>query len=262
MKKIILVVASILLLTGCSVEYNLTIEEENITENISIIPENDEENSMLNIYNKPEEVFLNSPVYSESNEKLEGVEYYSITKVLNANIYQMNLDYKYKFQDFINANIVNNSVSIFKFEKNGDIYILNTGANLKIFENYKSLNNVKISIKLSDKYQVILNNAITSENNEFIWYVDRSNFKTSPITLNFINLEEQKNNGQNSEPENNVGNNIENNLNNNENNLNNNENLEKLENTNDNIIIGALFIGFILVLILILFIKRLFLKQK
>ena len=66
MKKIMLLLITVMFLTGCNVEYNLTISKDNISESINLISEDYEESDIINLYQKPIEAFNNSPVYSES----------------------------------------------------------------------------------------------------------------------------------------------------------------------------------------------------
>lgn len=238
MKKIILLGLMMFVLTGCNVEYNLTINEDTIYESIDLLSETAEESYILSVYTKPIEVSLDSPMHSESNEKLPDVEYYNTSKLLNNGLYQMNINYEHNFNDYKNSNIISNSVSVLKIEKSKGIYIFNTGATLKVFDNYKELNNLTIKIKLSDKFELVSSNADEVINNEYIWNVSRNDYKTNPITLSFKKIE--KNNSTNNNENNNV--NIQNN----------NE-----ENTStDYMLVVFSFIGFIIVLLVIVIFSK------
>ena len=92
MKKIILLITTLFILSGCNVEYELNITNDNdYIENINIISENSNESSIINSYAKPIEAFDNSGNYSESLEEIPGVEYYDLSKSLNSNnLYNLN----------------------------------------------------------------------------------------------------------------------------------------------------------------------------
>ena len=104
-KRIILTSIILLLLTGCSVDYNLSITEEKIAEEIYLYAENNTDNSA--IYNNQEylEAYTDSEKSSETNQKLEGVEYYSIEKYLENNFYTAKLAYSFSKDNYIKSKI-------------------------------------------------------------------------------------------------------------------------------------------------------------
>lgn len=248
MKKLIVLVVSILFLTGCNVEYSLNISEDSIFENINIISENDSESNIISSYLKPVEAFINSPIYSESVEKVPGVEYYNVSKLINNGWYNLRLNYNYDLKEFQNANIINHSVSIFKFDNKKDEYNLNTGARLKIFDSY-DINNLTIKIILSDYYEYINSNANSINGNEYIWYITREDYKTRPINLVF---KEKKNDIENP----NTGNADVQNPNNNSQNNNQNINIGEKNSSNDVILVICLLLGFIFAITIVLTLSK------
>ena len=251
MKKICFLIVSIMFLTGCNVEYTLNISEDSIYENVFIISENDNESNVLGNYLKPVEAFVNSPIYSESTEKVPGVEYYNFNKSINNGWYNLNLNYIFNFEEYKNSNIINHSVSIFKFEEKNNEYSLNTGARLKIFDSY-NINNLTIKITLDNEYEYISSNANSVFGNEYTWYITKNDYKTRPINLVF-KLKEENTNPENPNNGNSGVQNPNNNITNNNNqNINGNE-----KNSSDDIIlIISLLVGFIFVLSLVLIMSK------
>lgn len=242
MKKIILLVISILFLTGCNVEYNLNISEDVFYENINIISETENESNIISSYLKPIEAFINSPMHSESIEKLPDVEYYNSNKLINNGLYNLNLNYYFDINEFKNANIINHSVSIFKFTKKNNEYNLNTGARLKIFDSY-DINNLTIKITLDEYYEYVNSNADNIFNNEYTWYINKDNYKTRPINFSF-KVKKDNNTG------------VQNPNNNNTQNNNQNININEKNNSNDLILIVCLLMGFIFVITMVLTLSK------
>lgn len=235
MKKIILLFIMIFLLTGCNVEYTLTINENNIYENINIIAETEVENTRISSYLKPVEAYINSPLNSESLEKLPGVEYYEMNKSNNNELYTLNLNYNFPYEEFKKGNIINSSVSVLKIIEEDGIYQINSGANIKaVGEN--TINNLIIKFILDDKYETVYSNADYTLNNEFIWYINKDNYKANPITFSY----QEKGTNQDEDNKPNISEkptDIPN---------------EKVDNTNTIILVICSFLAFILVLSLVI----------
>jgi len=238
MKKIVLLLIMIFMLTGCSVEYNLIISEDSITEDIYLKSENENESNIIYNYLKPVEAFIDSPMNSESNEKLDGVEYYVMNKNINSlNLYELNLNYKFNYDDFINSNIVNQSVSLFEIDKSYGVYYLDTGASLNIFDLYPELNTLKVSISLNELYEIVDTNADKIIDNVYIWNVTRNNYTSNPISISFKEKPVEEENQYEEE--------------------NNNENEQKKEvSKGDILLVLTLLGGFLVVLVLLIILTR------
>ncbi len=241
MKKIILLITTLFILSGCNVEYELNITNDNdYIENINIISENSNESSIINSYAKPIEAFDNSGNYSESLEEIPGVEYYDLSKSLNSNnLYNLNLKYQFNYDNFNESNIINHSVSVLKIDDERGVYILNTGATLKIFEMY-DINEMTIKITLDDNLEVVNSNASSNEGNTYYWHVNNDNYKTSPITFSYQEKKEEVPNDDNNE------------FVDNDNNLNDNA----VDSTNDILLVVLITMIFIVVLSAIIIISK------
>jgi len=234
MKKIIILLLFVVLLTGCDVNYRLEITKDKIVESFDIIGNNDEENLLLQNYIVPIEAFVNSPVYSESNEKIPGVEYYAVTK----NGYnQLSANYAFNFEDYKNSNIINRVFSSIKIINEKGSYSIYTGLNVKIFDYYKNLNHLNISVVVDDNFEIISTNSTTQNQNTLTWNINKNNYNNYPMFLEIKDKtysynEEEKNTSIISNKTNNK---------------------EKINDENDILLLTILLLAFVLILFIIIF---------
>ncbi len=185
MKKLSLLLI-LVLLTGCSVDYNLTINENNeFDESIYIQAENDSESQSL--FNDPWPI---KALYSDLDsgeypEELEGVEYYKSNLVLNNNYYLKKLSYKFNSENIYDNNSIKTCYESFyvnKDEKEKTIS-LSTSSKFLCMENYPSLNEVNIKINIANP--VVTHNASKINGNTYEWNITRDNYENSGIIIKF-----------------------------------------------------------------------------
>lgn len=175
MKKI-LILLSVFLLTGCSVEYNLNFNDEKLEENISIILSGDSYNDVAIEQLKKEKVFA---IYDGI-----GKEEYDITFKDNNDIFTSNYKHTYSLEDYNRGTIINQCYDAIGFAKNEDEYMLTTSNEFRcLYYNYMDVDSVKISITTNHK--VVSNNADMVEKNTYIWEINESNAKNKPIRIVF-----------------------------------------------------------------------------
>ena len=185
MKKIkyIITLALIMVLTGCSAEYNIEINHNYINEELKIL--NDTENK--------------SNAYSYMFAIEDESKLYDFTKKGNDATYK----YRYLFSNFEKSNFANKCFSAFKAYSKDGIYTIQTGSHFLCDSldagdyggiNYDSL---VVKIKVND-YEVIDNNADEIKDNVYIWNIDKNNLDDNKITLQF---KLQKENGSQKEEE-------------------------------------------------------------
>ena len=184
-KKLIFASLIILFLTGCEASYSITIKDNEVIEEFSAISYDsntwdieDEDGwslkkEFLTNYEENTPSIYAFDISSETNERIEGVDYYE--KDFYETSSEMKLTYKYTFnkEDYSNSVIVNGIFETFRFEEKDDIITINSGKNFSAFYNYTSLDNLKVSVTLVDK-QVISNNADEVKGNTYIWNINRS----------------------------------------------------------------------------------------
>lgn len=253
MKKIILCVLVLFFLSGCSVNYEINITKEYISENITLKAENEKDNQILSNYLEPIPAFLNSPVSSENYEKLPGIEYYDLTKSQDENgDYLLNLKYNFKLKDYKESYIVNNSISNFYYILEDGTISISTSLFIKAFEYNNEISVLNLIINISDDYEIIDTNAQNRNGNSLTWHITYDDHKKSSINLKL----KEKNNDTTSPgnggdqnptqkpsqtPSSNPGsNNID----------------EKEANSNDIVIVVGALLAFTIFLVLIIYIKN------
>lgn len=159
--KSIFIVLFLLLLTGCSVEYNLDISKNEYIENIDIL------DGIITLNGEDANKKLNEII--RSNKTIGGPLYgYNVEKILNNDQYGLKL------------NLDNYDLSTFKTcFSNFDISVVNDYYILKGDSGFNCLNiwnkdyTIKININIDGK--IIDSNANQVRNNIATWYIDSEN---------------------------------------------------------------------------------------
>ena len=173
MKKIMLVIVFLILLTGCSNEYNLKIDKDNINEKITIIVDKskifDESLSPdMDIYSTDSiNYLLNEDIHAILNNRNEKY----VKKVdEKGNFINVTLEYTYKAESYLRAQILNNCFEkIDVKESSKDIYIHLSGK-------FSCLgNNNDLDFVIDSNNRVLSQNADTKKFNKYIWNINNSN---------------------------------------------------------------------------------------
>jgi hypothetical protein len=173
MKKIMLVIVFLILLTGCSNEYNLKIDKDNINEKITIIIDKskifDESLSPdMDIYSTDSiNYLLNEDIHAILNNRNEKY----VKKVdEKGNFINVTLEYTYKAESYLRAQILNNCFEkIDVKESSKDIYIHLSGK-------FSCLgNNNDLDFVIDSNNRVLSQNADTKKFNKYIWNINNSN---------------------------------------------------------------------------------------
>ena len=169
MKKFILLVLIVIMLTGCQSNFYVKIGEGKIEQNINIF--------LSNANQKPYELIRKS-VYSVEND-VEGLGYFTIenskeSNPLNASISYIISSYEYDYGIsfcYDNQNITYSN-NILKIE---------TSNYFNCFDKYSILDDVNINVTTG--YKVLENNADKVDGNTYTWNITKSNKKGIKLTL-------------------------------------------------------------------------------
>ena len=154
--KYFIIIMILTILTGCSIEYNLYVTDNYIDENINISADDNSEN--INDANKK----YNPLHYSDD------IEYNQTVKRKNGKII-VNLQYRYKLEEFKNANSFNQGF----YNRNVSLEDNIININLSDFSGFAPT--VDFDIKVKTKNEVIESNADIVKGNTYIWHVDGKN---------------------------------------------------------------------------------------
>lgn len=189
MKKIIMLLFLVVLLTGCSANVNLTVTSNNIEEEIIITAYSDSDTTKEQVASSFRTfipVFANVPLSdTEPDVKKSGIEYY--TRRVNdlGSGYRFSYKYKYKFDDYKNSKSVNfgfDSKTIQRNSGDKNIMISTDSSGLNYFEQYPDLETVTINIKCA--YKMIDNNADYVNGNTYTWVLRKGTRKSIYLLVN------------------------------------------------------------------------------
>lgn len=207
MKKILILLTLVVLLTGCSANVNITVTSNNIEEEIIINAYSDRDTNKAQIYSsfrKYMPVFNNVPLSdTEPDTKKDGVEYYTRREQDLGSGYRFEYKYKYNFDDYKNSRTVKlgfNSRTIQRNPGDKNIMISTDSGGLKFFEQYPDLETVTVNIKSA--YKMIENNADFVNGNVYTWVLRKGTKKSIYLLLDDPNAVQQSS-GDNNGSENN-----------------------------------------------------------
>jgi len=189
MKKIILLIITIFILTGCSAEYELIYENNYFNESLKLTSYKNESfiNYVNTNYNR--NYFINYKLQLGDMSETEYISKYGGVynkKIINEeNNYGIELGYNYdKKEEYINSSIVYNLFDNIYVNEN-----IIRATNIKnIFESYDSLKEIKIVFS-TDK-NVISTNCDEEKDGKYYWYINNNNYKQKDIK---IDLDENEN---------------------------------------------------------------------
>lgn len=207
-KKILLfiyVCICLFCLTGCDATYNLTIDGNSYQESTAIVENNsaywesgDYPSKSLLEYGLEHPFALDSetPIFSETNDKISGLDYYNVENLSDNNSVGIRFDGTFDSDSFERSNMVVSNYNRFvKATIDGNV-VLSTGERLKSFDQYINLNRVIINIKTNNK--VVKHNADEVNGNTYTWTIDRNNYIDKSVYFEFEQPKESGGDGASS----------------------------------------------------------------
>lgn len=167
MKKFIIIFCLVLFITGCTGQYNVTINKDTIEEEISAKMEKTDQYNMI----------INNDFYPlHSNFS----KIYSKKVNTDGDLIDLNAKYTYTYDDFANANSFNQCFD----DKTVDIYSNDYYyIHLTKFTNCVFSANFDINIK--SIYKVVSSNADEVKNNVYTWHVTEDNKDKLDVEIKF-----------------------------------------------------------------------------
>lgn len=187
-KNMFMLLVMSLLLSGCSITYNLDISKNGLVENIEVLAHEDD--GLLK-YEIP--AYFGDIGYEDVDtsilKKIDGISYYNSKYLKNDNLIKLKYDYEFNEDEFSKSNIVNFSYSTFIFKRYdhdvdgvNDYMLFTTDDDFILFNKFPKLKNVQINITCH--YEVISSNADVVNRNVYTWYLDKNNIKPINIVYN------------------------------------------------------------------------------
>lgn len=177
--RIMFLMIALLLMTGCTCEYNLTIDDNVYHEQLNIVGSSNEE--IISLNNKWQipvnrDEYKNISIDPDTNIKITG-------DIYEYKLFGNKLTFNYDFTKSSFANSSAISVCYDKVTVNNyqDSIVVSTSNKVKCFDSYPSLTSVKINIKI-DK-PVTTHNADSVNNNVYTWNLTRNNSSNKGINV-------------------------------------------------------------------------------
>lgn len=167
----ILMISLLVLLTGCSSEYNLKISNNNFKENISnsipknIIPTITQEELDAGVEFDDQ---ITPFIEQDTASLITNNKFYKKKVVENNDYFKIYMSYNYNEEEFKKASSINNCFQYPELDFSKNYYINLQGS-------FYCLYSDSIDIKIETKNDVYYNNADEIQGNLYIWHIDESN---------------------------------------------------------------------------------------
>lgn len=181
--KIIIMMMLLLVFSGCSVTYNLDIDENYIDEETSIMGNSTSLNNHLYEYykNKPLPLSKLTPIQSESNKKIDSVKYYTKNDLSNNGLIGLQFIGKFDNVGIDESSILSFGVGDIVLDKTSNKISITVPTDFKAFKQFNDLENVTVNIK--SKYKVLENNADSVNNGIYTWNITRDDYDKDNLSI-------------------------------------------------------------------------------
>lgn len=178
MKKKLLIILFIFLVSGCTAEYNLTIEDDNFIESIDISAPIDKKDE-LNYFVENEQL-IKSSISSNVIYNREVSDYDDKAVV--------NLYHKFSLNEY-NESTANKCFENFKIMEEDDYYTI-VADKFNCYGGFEA-SAEKYIINIKTNYNVLNNNADSVKNNVYTWNIDKKNHEKKSIIFQFSKKEKE-----------------------------------------------------------------------
>ncbi len=185
LKRIIFLIISMIMLSGCSAEYELNFVDAKYNEKFKTIGSINDENyrNEIDVLNDKNYLFVDSTLQTgdfPAESFLDEYAIYDKNVFNNDKGYGVILSYSYNSKDdYLKSSIIYSMFQGFNITDD-EIYLYDP---LNVFLTYPLLDDITISFK-SDK-KVYDNNADEVKNNKYYWYLNKDNYKDKNIRISF-----------------------------------------------------------------------------
>ena len=176
MLKKLIIVFTIFLCTSCTANYNLNIDENNISEKFTItMPKSViDENTLQNQLEHPDLVYKDQDYY------------YDIKLQEDNNYYYVNYNYQHNLENYQESKIIN-----FCYEENynqvtNKRIIISTSNRFNCLKMYDDVNLDTVKINITTKLKVESHNADEVKGHTYTWHINGDNYQNKPINITML----------------------------------------------------------------------------
>ena len=172
----LIVLFSIIILSGCEVSYTITIDKNNINEKIEVLDNVSSNRTVTDVmenYKKQYPVYSNQDWVEADYSRVDGEEYYNQTYSIDDNGYHLFYEYTYPIEKYKDANSINFNYNYKDITYKDHILKIAIGATNNRMKYVNDFTNLTVNI-ITD-YIILNNNADSVIGNRYIWYINKNN---------------------------------------------------------------------------------------
>lgn len=173
MKKIIILLITSLLLTGCNATYNINITNNQINDSIKIYTKNS------NVQNATD-TMINTFTDQLGNWE-RGYEYYKRELYTTDKITGYNYTYNFNYNEYDAMSQIRKCYKDFEFKYENNTITIKTSNEFLCKSYYQEVNSLELNI--SSEYKIIKSNADIKKDNIHTWKINKTNYKNRPINI-------------------------------------------------------------------------------
>ncbi|MGN1001081.1 MAG: hypothetical protein ACI4OG_04010 [Bacilli bacterium] len=180
--KIFLLILFVPFLFGCTVDYDLTIYNEEIKEDTTIKTIYSKENlDNIEIEMKYPTFAKKSEIFdSYTTEKIQGISYYNKSKYEQDSLLGINYNYKFNIDDYNDSYAASQCYDKFSFIVDNQYLVLSTNNYNKCFKD-SNIDNIRIHLKTNHKMED--NNADEVDGYNYYWNINSTNYNNKTIYI-------------------------------------------------------------------------------
>lgn len=188
-RRLIFTIGIILLVSGCTVDYNLSVDDNFIKENLSFTEVDTTKLDIIRTYGTfwMDDISYRNLINEYMNMNIastrDNQQFYD-KQLISDNGVGMNLSYKFDLDSYRESKIAYNCYKYFNVDNLDGIYTISTSKDFLCFnDDYPLLEQVNINI--TTKYKVLDNNATAVDGNTYRWVINKRNADNSQIIIKF-----------------------------------------------------------------------------
>lgn len=173
MKKIIILLITAILLTGCEATYEINIQKDKINDNIKLYTDSSIVNNAT-----PNQI---NEFKDKLNEWERGYEYYKRDIYATDKITGYNYIYDFTYEEYDAMSQIRKCYKDFEFITDENYITITTSNEFLCNTYYKDVN--KLTLTITSDYKILTSNADNKEENVHQWNFTKNNAKNKPITI-------------------------------------------------------------------------------
>lgn len=198
-KKKLLVLLSILLLTGCQAEYNIVIDEDTIKEELLIYETNMSKWSTIQgnnvlTYQQYQQTYKDAPIgvyYNDQNVDAEigfnpDRKYYTINLIDDNNKKGLTFTNDFGINNYADSYIIRNCFKHVNILNQSNTISISTDSELSCMNYMDGIDKITINIKTN--YEVLDTNATSVNDKTYTWVITKNNYTNSNIYMKINKL--------------------------------------------------------------------------